>query len=399
MKKLYYRTFQASMRMGSRFLKWRTPELLKGPDSILLLSNILKDLSLEKVLIVTDPGIMKLGLLEPLCAKLDQTDILYFIYGKTIPNPTIDNIEEALALYTEQECEGIIAFGGGSVMDCAKGVGARIAQPTLSIPQMRGLFKVKKEIPPLFAVPTTAGTGSEGTVAAVLSNPVTHEKYAVNDLSLIPKYAVLDPCLTIGLPPHITAQTGMDALTHAVEAYIGKSNTKETEGYSKHAVALIFKYLFIAYEHGDNLDARTKMLQASYFAGLAFTRAYVGNIHAIAHTLGGFYSVPHGLANAVILPHVLEYYGQSVHQRLAELADLVGITKEQDSIEKKANAFIHEIKQLNKKMQIPNTIEGIQEKDIPVMIDRAYEEANPLYPVPKIFSKDDFLVLYNLITP
>jgi alcohol dehydrogenase len=282
-------------------------------------------------------------------------------------------------------------------MDCAKGVGARIARPEKMVPQMKGELKIRKKIPPLFAIPTTAGTGSEATVAAVISNNETHEKYAINDMSLIPHYAVLDPMLTINLPPHLTAATGMDALTHAVEAYIGKSNTDETRQCSRDAVKLIFDYLPEAYRNGKNLEARTKMQKAAYLAGVAFTRAYVGYVHAIAHTLGGFYSVPHGLANAIILPHVLEYYGESVYEPLAELADLIKISNSTETIETKAKKFIEAIKFLNKEMDIPSKVSGINEDDLPLMVDRAYHEANPLYPVPKILSKKELLTLYQII--
>ncbi len=397
MYKMYCRFYQKTFRMTSFLFPWRKPELIQGENSLRKLSKVVKDQNIESVLVVTDKGLISLGIIDRLLVDLKEEGIKVSVYDKTIPNPTIHNIEEALHMYKENNCQGIIAFGGGSPIDCAKGVGARLARPNKSIEKMKGILKVRKQIPPLFAVPTTAGTGSEATVAAVISNSETHEKYPVNDMSLIPHYAVLDPLLTVKLPPHITSSTGMDALTHAIEAYIGKSNTKETTQYSMEAVKLIFDNLYEAYTNGSNITARTNMQKAAYLAGVAFTRAYVGNVHAIAHTLGGFYSFPHGLANAIILPHVLEYYGTTVHKPLAELADLVGIGSEGDTIEQKANQFIEEIKRLNRKMDIPNTVEGIVEKDIPLMVERALKEANPLYPVPKIFSKADMLHLYNVI--
>jgi alcohol dehydrogenase class IV len=262
---------------------------------------------------------------------------------------------------------------------------------------MKGVLKVRKPIPPLFAVPTTSGTGSEATLAAVITDSKTHEKYAINDMALIPHYAVLDPKLTLNLPPHITSTTGMDALTHAIEAYIGRSNTKETKMYSQRALKMIFDNLWEAYSKGDNITARENMQLASYYAGLAFTRAYVGNVHAVAHTLGGFYSIPHGLANAVILPYVLEYYGDAVNEPLAELSELVGISGKNDSAKERAVKFIDEIKKMNERMGIPKKIKGIVESDIPIMAERAFHEANPLYPVPKILDREDFRKLYKLI--
>lgn len=383
--------------MAAYFLPWRRPVLLEGKNSITKLPNLIKSKTIKKVLIVTDKSIVSLGLMKPLLKGLEEEGISYVIYDKTVPNPTIDNVEEALLFYKTNQCQGLIALGGGSPMDCAKGVGARIARPDRKIPRMKGQLKIRKKIPLLFAVPTTAGTGSEATIAAVLTDSRSHEKYAINDMALIPHYAILDPMLTLGLPDHITATTGMDALTHAVEAYIGRSNTKETKELSRIAVKLIFANLFEAYTNGLNLAARTKMQKAAYYAGAAFTRAYVGYVHALAHTLGGFYGTPHGLANAVILPYVLDYFGESVHKPLAELADFVGIGERGGTAGEKAEMFIEEIKKLNKRLNIPDKIAGIKETDIPVMVERAYKEATPLYPVPEILSRDDLFKLYNLI--
>jgi alcohol dehydrogenase len=397
MYELYCRTYQGTMKMASYVLPWREPVLLQGENSLAKLPKLIKTKDIESVLIVTDQGITSIGLMDNFLEGLKAEGIKYFVYDKTVPNPTIDNIEEAYQMYRANQCQGIVAFGGGSPMDCAKGVGARAAKPNKSIPKMKGVLKVLKSIPPLFAIPTTAGTGSEATLAAVVSDSRTHEKYAIMDTSLIPHYAVLDPLLTVGLPPHITAATGIDALTHAVEAYIGKGNTKSTQRWSVEAVKIIFEDLYESYENGTNIKARTNMQRAAYLAGMAFTRAYVGYVHAIAHTLGGFYSVPHGLANAIILPYVLEYYGDSVHKPLSELADVVGLAEPNDTDEQKAKKFIDAVKQLNKKMNIPEKVSGIIDSDIPVMVERALKEANPLYPVPKILYKEDLLKLYHMI--
>ncbi|MDW0113091.1 iron-containing alcohol dehydrogenase [Sporosarcina saromensis] len=389
MYKLYCRSFQQVMKVSAAFLPWRVPELITGENSVADLPGLIAKRGIDTVLIITDQGIIATGLMEGLLEGLQREKIRYAIYDRTVPNPTIDQIEEALQLYHESGASGIIAFGGGSPIDCAKGVGARVARPTKSIPNMKGILKVRGQMPPLFAVPTTSGTGSEATLACVVSNSKTHEKYAMMDPVLIPHVAVLDPVLTVNLPKHITATTGMDALTHAVEAYIGKSATKQTRQWSIEAVKLIYENLYEAYLNGDNLRARDNMQKAAYLAGMAFTRAYVGNIHAIAHTLSGFYNVPHGLANAVIMPHVLEHYGKAIHEPLANLADAAGVSNAFDTTEQKAVAFIQSIKTLNEKMAIPSTIDCIVERDIPMMVKRALQEANPLYPVPKIFGKKD----------
>lgn len=378
-------------------LPWREPELVEGEKSVLKLPTLIKSQEIDCVLIVTDEGIVSLGLMDDFLTGLASEEINYVIYNKTVPNPTIANIEEALQLYKANNCKGIVAFGGGSPIDCAKSVGARLARPNKTIKQMKGVLKVLKKMPPLFVVPTTAGTGSEATLAAVVSDSKTHEKYAIMDTSLIPLFAVLDPLLTVKLPPHITSTTGIDALTHAIEAYIGKSNTKETKQWSVEAVKLIFDNLYEAYRNGENMAARRNMQKAAYLAGMAFTRAYVGYVHAIAHTLSGNYGVPHGLANAIILPYVLEYYGESVYTPLAELADIVGISEQTDSIEQKAKKFIRAIRELNERMEIPSVINCIIDHDIPVLVERALKEANPLYPVPRILYKQDMLKLIQMI--
>ena len=391
-QKAFNRCFQKGMKLGMYFVNFHEPELLEGLDAI---PNKMKETGLTSTLIVTDDVLHnKLKMIEGLKASLENAGVKYFVYDKTVPNPTIDNIEEALKIYNENGCDCLVAFGGGSSMDCAKGVGARVAQPNKAIPKMKGQLKVLKKLPPLFAVPTTSGTGSEATLAAVISNSETHEKYAINDPVLIPQYAVLDPTLTLGLPKHITSTTGMDALTHAVEAYIGSSNTEKTKDMAIRATKLIFENLKKAYDDGSDFKARRNMQFASFYAGIAFTRAYVGNVHAIAHTLGGMYGVPHGLANAVILPHILDFYGEKAYKKLADLANAVGITGDEAT---RAKQFIQAVKDMNEYMAIPTGIKGIKEEDIPTMVDRAYAEANPLYPVPVMMDKAQFTAMYHEI--
>jgi len=385
----YCRAYQKALYVGTFFLDWRKPDLIKGAGAVTQLPAAIRERGLKTVLVVTDKGLMSLNLLAGLFEALEKTGIKYVVFDGVQPNPTIDNIEDAVEIYKENGCEGIVAFGGGSPMDCAKACGARIARPDKSVPQMRGVLKVNRKLPPLFAVPTTAGTGSETTIAAVVSNPITHEKNAINDNKLIPRVAVLDPELTVGLPKHITSTTGMDALTHAVEAYIGKSNTPATKRYAEKATKMIFDNLYTAYENGKDLDARMNMLEASFFAGVAFTRAYVGYVHAIAHNLGGHYGIPHGLANAVILPYVLDYYGPAAYKKLAKLADIAGLETMGMNTEQKAKLFIAKVREMNEKMGIPSKFSQIKEEDIPVIVERALKEGNPLYPVPKIMDKKD----------
>lgn len=395
-KKVFCRAYQKIMYVACFLLPWRKPEILEFDNGVLGLPQFIKDQGIERVLLVTDEGLKNLGLCDGLVNKCAEVGLNCAWYYKAVPNPTINNIEDALKMYKENDCQAIIAFGGGSPMDCAKGVGARVACPNKQVPQMKGILKVTHKLPPLFAIPTTAGTGSETTLAAVISNPETHEKYPINDPHLIPKYAVLDATLTTGLPQKITSTTGVDALTHAVEAYIGSANTKETKQMAIDAVKLIFENLKKAYDNGKDLEARANMQKAAFYAGVAFTRAYVGNVHAIAHTLGGFYGVPHGLANAIILPIMLDVYGETAHKKLAELADVVGIEGKDDA--EKATKFIQAIKDMNEYMAIPKYVENtIKDEDIPLLAKRAEAEANPLYPCPKLFDVEEFKQLYLTI--
>lgn len=388
--KAYCRVYQKTLKLAMNFLDWSEPELLKGAGAVKKLPSAVKAKKVDNVLVVTDKGLTGLHLLDGLYESLDAQGVKYTVYDGVQPNPTIDNIETAVELYQNNSCNGIIAFGGGSPMDCAKACGARIVRPKKTVPELRGQLKVLKKLPPLFAVPTTAGTGSETTIAAVVSNPVTHEKNAINDPRLRPVMAVLDPELTVGLPQKITSTTGMDALTHAVEAYIGHSNTKTTRRAAEEATRLIGENLLTAYEDGKNLTARGNMLEGSYLAGLAFTRAYVGYVHSIAHNLGGMYGTPHGLANAVILPYVLDYYGKTAWKPLAKLAKISGFVETANrSNEEIANAFIARIREMNAAMNIPEKFDFIKEEDIPLIAQRALKEGNPLYPVPRIMDLAD----------
>ena len=398
-KKIYCRAFQFVLRIGMYFIHFPSPKLISGEDSILKVKDILVEKKINCVLIVTDNNLFSLGLLNKMLKSLDSAEeIKYVIYKDVVPNPTIDNIEEGLKLYKENGCKAIIAFGGGSPMDTAKGIGARVARPKKQISKMKGLLKVGKKLPLIIAIPTTAGTGSETTVAAVISNPKTHEKYPINDPKLVPQYAVLDPNLIVNLPGKITSTTGMDALTHAIEAYIGNSNTRKTKNSAILAVKLIFNNLEESYNNPQNKEARNNMLIASYHAGVAFTRAYVGYVHALAHTLGGFYGVPHGLANSILLPVVLEKFGDSAYKKLAELADLINLTDSSLTNKEKAEAFIREIKNMNTRMCIPSKIENIiKEDDIVLMCERADSEGNPLYPVPRLMGKKEFAEIIESI--
>jgi len=358
---------------------------------------LLRDENCKSVLMVTDMGLTDLGLHEKLHETIAKDGIRVAIYDKTAQNPTINNVEEALALYKEKNCTAIIGLGGGSAMDCAKGVGVLISRPKKNLHQLRGQLKVWLKMPLFIAIPTTAGSGSETSVAALITDSRTNEKFAINDPALIPHYMLHDPRLTVNLPPALTATTGMDALCHAVEAYIGNSNTCRTQMDAIKAVRIIFRSLYTAYCDGQNLQARADMQKAAYLAGAAFTRAYVGNIHAVSHALSGQYGTPHGLANAVIMPYVLEMYGDAVRKPLSELAIAAGLADINTPKSVAARRFIKAIWDMNERMGIPDKISGINPRDIPMLANRAFREANPLYPVPVIFWYDDMVKVYHEI--
>ncbi len=394
-RKLYCRTFQTVLKISIPFLPYRKPKVV---GSVKALPDLIKKKKCTNVLIITDPSIMKLGLTKRLEKALTEHDIPYTIYDGTVANPTTANVETAAALYLEKGCDAIIGFGGGSSIDCAKGVGIRIAKPKKPLSKMKGILKVHTRLPLLIAVPTTAGTGSETTLAAVITDAVSRHKYAINDFPLIPRYAVLDPKVTISLPQAITSTTGMDALTHAVEAYIGRSTTRGTKKDALLAVRLIFENIDTAYNEGTDIAARRNMLHASFYAGCAFTKSYVGYVHAVAHSLGGEYNIPHGLANAVLLPFVLEAYGKSIHKKLYHLALAAGLVEKGASHEEAARIFIDAIKDMKKRFLIGDTIKEIKEEDIPKLAHYADKEANPLYPVPVLMDAGELEQFYYAVS-
>lgn len=394
LRKIYCRAFQKAFHIAIPFLPYRKPKIA---GSVKELPEIIMRHKCTHVLIITDGGIMKLGLTRRLEKALKEAGIPYTIYDKTVANPTTVNVREALELYHKEGCDAIIGFGGDSSMDCAKAVGACAVKPNQSLAQMKGILKVHKKLPLLMAVPTTAGTGSETTLAAVITDADTRYKYAINDFPLIPRYAVLDPKVTLSLPPFITATTGMDALTHAVEAYIGNSTTIDTRRDALKAIKLIFENIDIAYEHGDNIQARRNMLHASFYAGCAFTKSYVGYVHAVAHSLGGQYNVPHGLANAILLPLVLREYGSCIDKKLHRLAIAAGLADKNTPDHEAAELFIRAIEEMKERLGIVNIVKEIQETDILKLAHYADKEANPLYPVPKLMDASELEKFYYML--
>jgi alcohol dehydrogenase class IV len=361
------------------------PMLLVGPGASRRLGQALCGFGHKKILVVTDRTVRAMGLPDALTKALSKGGARHVVFDAITPDAPIPVIERGIAFYTKHGCDAIVAFGGGSPMDAAKTIALAVAN-NKHPRQLIGYFKGLHSPVPIYAVPTTAGTGSEVTVAAVISDPETNRKLTIVDTRLVPTMAALDPELMAGLPQHVTAATGMDALTHAVEAFIGQWSTPYTDRMALAAVGMIYDHLRIAYRSGHNLVAREQMALAATYAGLAFTRANVGYAHAIAHQLGGKYHTPHGLANAIILPRVLNFLSPAITKKLAILAIRAKVGKQGERPAVLAKKFRDSVDALNRALGIPPHLDALREEDIPDLAKAACWEADTNYPVPRYMS-------------
>ncbi len=390
-----------ALRTVVNLVSMKRPFMFTGPDSTYKLLEAIADADHKRVLLMGDPGLVKLGLIQPFMDRLKELGISARLFDGIEPDPSFDIVAAGIEAADDHNADAILAIGGGSTLDAAKVVAACIAN-NCDPRKLVGYFKVRKPMIPYYGVPTTSGTGSEVTVAAVISGNVKHTKIMIADPKLQPHTVALDPNLQLGLPAPITAATGMDALTHAVESYVSEMATPETSGLAKSATRMIFKNLPIAYKDGGNVDAREKMLMAATYAGLAFTRASLGYVHAIAHQLGALYHTPHGLANAIVLPNVFEFYlggNDAVVNHMAELADVIGAGAKTDDQFTKASKFVDAIRKLNKKVGIPRTLDALKEEDIDEIVDRALQEAQGTYPVPRYMQAEDCrAVIYKILS-
>ncbi|KZX79072.1 alcohol dehydrogenase [Oleiphilus sp. HI0009] len=382
----YYKGLTKALKVAAAVIPMPKPTLFSGADSSLELCEAIHHLGIKKLLLVTDKVLVEIGLLNKIQAKLEEQGINVTIYDGILPDPTYDQVEKGLSILKKNKCEGILAVGGGSPIDASKAIAAR-ATNDKSLEKMAGLFKIRKAPLPLFVVPTTAGTGSEVTIVSVVSDPDTHQKSPIVDPKLVPAMAALDGKLMLGLPPAVTAATGMDALTHAIESFISTNATDETRGYALAATKLIMENLETAVHDGKNFEARQNMAMASYYAGLAFTKAGVGYVHAIAHNFGALYSTPHGLANSIVLPHILDYSKSDIIPQLAELAKASALKTGRESNKQLADKFIARVRSMLQSFEIPETLDSLKKEDIPRIAKLALEEAHANYPVPKYMDK------------
>ena len=394
MKILYFKLRAIVVTWLMRLLPRNPPIVFKGPNSSLALCEQVGVLGFDKVMLVTDEFLNSSGLLDKIKATLDKQGVEFAVFDAVLPDPAWDQVQAGEALIRTERCQAIIAVGGGSVLDAAKMMAMLHTNPG-SLASFDGIQKSKHPGMPLFAIPTTAGTGSEITLAAVITDPVTHRKAPIVDSKMIPGYIALDAEIMKGMPPGITAATGMDALTHAVESYLSTASNASTEEHARAAVRLIFKYLQRAFADGGDMEARDGMAMAAFYAGAAFTKTSVGYVHGIAHQLGRVCGTPHGNANAMVLPEVLAAYGDCAHQRLADLAVLAGIGELSEGRANLAGKFIQAIIDLRNELKLPLQPKDLKAADIPGIVDEALKEAGELYPVPRYMSEEELTRIVN----
>ncbi|NDY55228.1 iron-containing alcohol dehydrogenase [Desulfovibrio sulfodismutans] len=335
-----------------------------------------------KPLIVTDRGIVGAGILKRITDLMDAAGLAYAVYDETIPNPTDENVHKGVGIYGQNACDSLITLGGGSAHDCGKGIGLVVANGG-RIHDYEGLDKSQKPLPPYMAVNTTAGTASEMTRFCIITDLSRKVKMAIVDWRVTPNIAVDDPLLMVGMPPALTAATGMDALTHAVEAYVSTIATPITDACAEKAIEIIFRHLRAAVANGQDLEARDAMCYAQYLAGMAFNNASLGHVHAMAHQLGGFYDLPHGECNAILLPHVEKFNLIAKVERFAKLAGIMGAEVAGMSRRDAADAAIEEIRRLSADVGIPSGLielgrrygKEVRAGDIPVMTANAQKDA------------------------
>lgn len=382
---LFHTLYLALMRVVVRLAPGARNLAFAGSGASLQLVDHIIGLGLRRILLVTDRDLRALGLSDALQSRLGAAGVTLSVYDGVTPDPTFAVVDAGYRVFRDADCEALIAMGGGSVIDAAKGIRLLSGNPG-PVQNYIGYFKLRHDVVPLYAIPTTAGTGSEATMGAVIADDVSHEKHIVADPKLLPTAVALDPDLMLGLPASISAATGMDALTHALEVYLSPWASAALKTQTRAACKLIFANLPLACQPGPQPEARLQMSLAAYYAGLAVGEVNVGNVHAIAHQLGGQYGIPHGQANAVVLPHVLRLSLPVVTPALALLADDLGLSVANDSEQQRAQRFIDAVVELNREIGISPTLEPLRAEDIPAIAARALKESNA-YAVPLLMRR------------
>lgn len=399
MNNFFVRIEQFVCAIYIKLLKEPKQTVYIGDNAIFSLVKNLKKKQLKNIFIATDKTIVKLNLIGSLLEMLTINNINYVLFDDIESDPSVDTVEKGLKTYTNNNCDSIIAMGGGSVLDCAKVIGARASD------QKRSVFKLKKLIGgvrkfnvPFMAIPTTSGTGSENTLYALITNKETKEKYPLFSNKYIPTHVALDARLTVNLPLSITAYTGMDALTHAIEAYVSVNAKffKKDKQEGLEATKMVLDNLEKVYKEPTNLKYRENMAIASYKAGLAFRRISIGYVHNFAHRMGEFYHIPHGLANAIILPYILEFMLPKASKQLSELALYCKIGNKNDDEITLATNLIKKVKELNELMKIPTHIKEIKDDDYYMLVKRILKESY-MCGNPRLMSKKECIKMLDLI--
>lgn len=405
---ILYRLIQKILFFTLKIVRWPKHEMIAGKSSLFSITEILIKYRKKHVLVVIGPNVVKLGQIKDFLGQLENNKIKYTLFNEVKSEPSALIIERAVRAYKTNQCRAIIAIGGGSQIDCAKMVAAKIARPKKELIKMAGYMKVRRKLPLLIAVPTTSGSGSEATACAVISVPKrekgnlqaeAYEKKAVMDTVLLPRYAVLDPLLTLSAPKTVTAYSGMDALIHVLEAYIGRACSPKTAYEAEWAFKLIIENLYDSYGAGDDYVSRKNMQEGAYYAGKVFTKSFVGYIHAFAHAIGGQYNLPHGRVIATVAPFILKWYGKKIIYELSRLASIMEYETPSDGDKVKADWFIAKLEELNNLLGIPDKISELREDDIPGLAKNIIHEANPIYPVPKVmFRKECEKLLHDMMS-
>lgn len=386
----------AALKLVTKVLPTPVPNMLLGPQSRLRLVEHMAHFGFKRVLLVTDDVLFKLGVTDAIVERLNELGIETVVYSEVTPDPGFQVVDNGLGMLRQHRCDAVLAVGGGSSIDAAK-VMALSATNRKSPRELVGILKARKRSLPLFVIPTTSGTGSEVTIGAVISDEITHVKNLVIDPKVVPMAAALDPEIMAGMPKSVTADTGIDALTHCLESWISDFSTTETEFYSGAGVRLVLKYLEKACENGQDYDARNAMALAANYGGLALNQTALGYVHAIAHQLGTQYGVPHGRANAIVLPHILEVNRDCAESRLAALARLCELATDKDADSLAADNLIRRVNELLTALPIELQVKGIDKKDYKVMAQAAMKEAHGTYAVPKYMSKKDIIQVLRVI--
>lgn len=369
---------------------------LMGAGAVSKIGEQAKIIGGSKALVVTDKPLVEIGIVEKVVSLLKSSGVDSVIYDGVNPNPSVKNVEDGLTLYKNENCDIIVAVGGGSPIDCAKGIGL-VATNGGSIKDYEGLDKSKNPMPPFIAINTTAGTASEMTRFTIITDTDRHIKMAIIDWHVTPTVSINDPELMVSMPASLTAATGMDALTHAVEAYVSTIATPVTDSAALKAIELISQYLRPAVANGQNIQAREKMAYAEFLAGMAFNNASLGYVHAMAHQLGGFYDLPHGVCNAVLLPHVQRYNMIACPERFVDIAIAMGENVEGLSTIEAAEKALEAIQRLSRDIGIPSGLKelGVKEEDLSILAENAMKDACGLTNPRKANKEDDIIQIFR----